>query len=523
MIRPLFLAKYLKVFENAAYCRPSKRRCDCLKGDMKKTITAISLIILFGWPSLASGYDLARQVKSFTLKNGMKWIVVTRSQAPVFSGVIMVRVGGADEETGKTGLAHMFEHMAFKGSEKLGTKNYNKEKLILDNIERTGAELTKEKKTARPDRAKIKKLSAKMQVLDKEAAKYQAKNEVWEVLSRNGAKGVNAYTSKDVTAFYSSMPANRIDLWARVMSEMIFSPALREFYTERDVVQEERRMGVESDPDGALSEKLLSSAFKNGPYHWSTIGYEEDIEGLTIADARAFHKRYYVPANMVGVIVGDISVGKAKRVARKVFGGIPTGEVPQAPSSSGEHAKGINKTLHFKSEPSLAIAYHKPTLPNPVEYTFDVITSLLCYGRTSRLQKELVYKKKIAKDIYCTDSYPGSRLDNLLLIWIDPLKSHSPAKNLRATETVIADLRKHPVSQKELEKVRKRVTVAALMSLDDNLTLARGLAQFQTVFGDWKLLANYPEHISAVTAADVMNIARKYLKPSDRIVVERVR
>jgi predicted Zn-dependent peptidase len=498
-------------------------QCDRLKGTMKKTISAFLLIILISWPTLAMSYDLATQVKSFTLKNGMKWLVVTRPQAPVFSGVIMVRVGGADEETGKTGLAHMFEHMAFKGSDKLGTKDYEKEKIVLQNIEQTGAQLTAEKQKRRPDGKQIKTLSAKMQTLGKEAAKYQIKNEVWEVLSRNGAKGVNAYTSKDVTAFYSSMPANRIDLWARIMSEMIFAPALREFYTERDVVQQERRMGVESDPDGALSELLLSSAFTNGPYHWSTIGYEKDIEGLTIKDAREFHKRYYVPSNMVGVIVGDISVGKARRVMRKVFGGFPPADIPKAPTSAGEHAKGIRRTLHFKSEPSLAIAYHKPTLPNPLEYTFDVITSLLCHGRTSRLQKELVFTKKIAKDVYCSDGYPGSRLDNLFLIWIDPLNSHSPKKVARAAESVIAGLRNKPVSQAELDKVRKRVTVATVMSLDKNIELAQALARFEVIFGDWKLLADYPKRIAEVNAQDVLDVARKYLKPSDRIVVERVR
>ncbi len=490
---------------------------------MKKAFAIIILSIILSSPMEVSGYDLASQVKTFTLKNGMKWIVVTRKQSPVFSGVIMVRVGGADEETGKTGLAHMFEHMAFKGSDKLGSRDYEKEKIVLDQIEETGAKLTAERGKKKPDLKKVKKLSTELSALHKEAAKYQKKNEVWEVLSRNGAKGVNAYTSKDVTSFHGSMPANRIDLWARVMAEMIYRPALREFYTERDVVHEERRMGVGSDPDGALSEALLSHAFKNGPYHWGTIGYGKDIEGLTIADARAFHKKFYVPANMVGVIVGDISLSKAKRVMKKVFGGFPKGDVPATPTNAGEHAKNIHKVLHFKSEPSLAIAYHKPTLPNSVEYTFDVITSLLCYGRTSRLQRDLIYEKKIAKDVYCTDSYPGSRLDNLFLIWIDPLKSNSPKKLLRATESEISDLRKKAVGEKELEKVRKRVTVAQVMSLDDNLALAQQLAQFQVVFGDWKLLVDYPERISEVTSEDILNVARKYLKPSDRIVVERVR
>lgn len=491
---------------------------------MRPVLCTISIwILLIVGPGLAWGYDLAGKVRQFTLQNGMRWLVVRRTQAPVFSGVIMVRVGGADEKLGKTGLAHMFEHMAFKGSKRLGTSDYSQELILLEEIEQVGEALTKERRKARPNKPLIKRLTLRLAELTKAADRYQVKSEIWEVMARNGAKGLNAVTSKDFTAYYASMPTNRMELWARVFAEMIFDPVFREFYTERKVVAEERRTSKENDPDGVLADKISSSAFKNGPYHWSTIGYEQDILGLTISDARNFHHRHYVPANMVGVLVGDVSLTRAKRIIRRVFGGYPKGPVPPGPSSSGQPRRGVRERFSFKAEPALALAYHKPTLPDPTEYVFDVITYLLCQGRTSRLQKRLVYEKRMAKDIYCSDGYPGSRLENLLLIWVEPLRPYTPGLVFKEVTAEIDRLRREAVSEKELAKVRRHVTASMIMALDDNMSLARALARFETIFGNWELLATYPEEIAKVDAQEVMAVANRYLKPANQVVVERMR
>ena len=479
--------------------------------------------ICVAFPGLIWGYDLASQVKQFTLPNGMRWLVVRRAQAPVFSGVIMVRVGGADEEVGRTGLAHMFEHMAFKGSSRLGTSNYRKELPLLEEIERVGELLTQERKKRRPDRSLVKKLSSRMEELTREADRYQVKNEIWKVMGRNGAKGLNARTSKDITAYFASMPTNRLELWARVFAEMIFDPVFREFYTERKVVAEERRTSVENDPEGALTEKILSAAFKGGPYHWSTIGFERDIQGLTIKDARAFHQRHYVPANMVGVLVGDVSLKRAKRIMRRVFGGYPAEPVPPGPDTSNQPRGGVRERFWFNAEPELAVAYHKPTLPDPTEYVFDVILSLLCEGRTSRLQKRLVYEKRLAKDIYCSDGYPGSRLENLFLIWVEPLRPNTPRRVFKEVMAEINRLRREPVGERDLTKVRRHVTASLIMALDNNMSLAKALARFETIFGDWRLLATYPEEIAKIDAEEVMAVANRYLTPANRVVVERMR
>ncbi len=479
--------------------------------------------LLLGLAFEAAAYDLAAQVRQFRLPNGMLWLVVKRPQAPVFSGVVMVRVGGVDEAPSKTGLAHMFEHMAFKGSSRIGTRDWVKEAPILRRIEAAGEELTALQQAAAPDAKRIAELKQQLAGLTREAEAFQIRNEVWELLMRNGANEINAYTSKDLTAYYASLPASRLELWAQVTSEMIFDPAYRDFYTERSVVTEERRTSIENSPDGALSNALLNAAFGEGPYGWPTIGREGDVAGLTVADARAFHRRHYVPANMVGVIVGDVTLAEVRAVAQRAFGRFPAQPAPKPAEGSAAGRGGERMRVRFDAQPSLAVGFHKPTLPDPAEYSFDVIEALLCEGRSSRLQQKLVFEERIAQSISCSDGYPGSRLPNLFLIWAEPLKGRSPDKVLAAVEGEIERLKREPVSEEELERVRRQVTASVMFALDSNDELAEALARFQTVFSDWRLLGTYPKRVAAVTAEDVRGIAQRFLTPENRVVIERSR
>lgn len=478
---------------------------------------------LIGLAPGAAAYDLAAQVQQFRLRNGMPWLVVKRPQAPVFSGVVMVRVGGVDEAPGKTGLAHMFEHMAFKGSSRIGTRDWAKEAPILKEIEAAGAELTGLQQASKPDAKRIAELKEQLAGLTKEAEAFQVRNEVWELLMRNGAHEINAYTSKDLTAYYASMPASRLELWAQVTSDMIFDPAYRDFYTERSVVTEERRTSLENSPEGMLSNALLNAAFGEGPYGWPTIGRGGDVAGLTVEDARAFHQRYYVPSNMVGVIVGDVTAAEARAVVERAFGRFPARPAPKLSEGGAADRGGIRERVRFDAQPSLAVAYHKPTLPDPAEYSFDVIEALLCEGRSSRLQRRLVFEERIAQDISCSDGYPGSRLPNLLLIWAEPLKGRSLEKVLSAIDAELDRLRSEPVTEEELARVRRQVTASVMFALDSNDELAEALARFQTVFNDWRLLGTYPEKVAAVTAEEVQRTAQRFLTPQNRVVIERSR
>jgi predicted Zn-dependent peptidase len=489
---------------------------------MRRTASILLAICLLFWGWRAEAFDLARHVQEFRLANGMRWLVVRRTQAPVFSGIVMVRAGGADETPGKTGLAHLFEHMAFKGSSRLGTKDWAQEEPILARIEDVGAKLTEAERTQPKDPARIAALSQELAALQRGADRVQMKNEVWELLMRNGAHELNAYTSKDLTAFYANMPATRLPLWAEVTAELIFAPAFREFYTERSVVAEERRTSVENDPEGALGDRLLATAYLRGPYSFPTTGSARDAEGLTIADARAFHAKHYVASNMVGVIVGDVTLSEVRRVVTQAFGAYPKRPVPEAPGSGGDAARGVTATLRFNAAPSVAVAFHKSTLPNKDEYTFDVIQALLCEGSSSRLERRLVYDERLAKDVYCSDGYPGSRLDNLFVIWVEPLKGKSLAAVRRAIDDELARLRREQVREEELARARKLFTASIVYALDDNQELAESLAHFATIFGDWRILADYPARIAAVGASDVQQVAERSFVDADRIVVERV-
>ncbi len=488
----------------------------------KRLLHYIVIILILVSAGAAYAYDLEKDVTEFKLPNGMRWLLVLRHQAPVFSGVVMIRAGGADEKPGKTGLAHMFEHMAFKGSSKLGTTDFAKEKPILDEIERVGEELTAETQKEKPDEKKVAELAAHLKSLQDDASKYQIKNEVWEVMGRNGAADLNAYTSKDVTAYHASMPINRLELWMDVISQMVADPVYREFYTERSVILEERRSGIDNDPDGKMAELIGETAFQEGPYRWPVIGQGKDVAGLTIADARAFHNEFYVGPNMVGVLVGDFKIDEAKRLIEKYFGKLPSTKPPVAKEEFANKG-GAEKRFGFDAEPASVLAYHKPTLPDPAEFVFDVIEVLLCSGPTSRLEKRLVYDEKAARDVSCADDYPGSRLSNLLLVWMEPNRPHSPDELVSKVQEELERIKREPVTDEELLRVRTKVMASILYSLEKNMGLAMSLAEFEAIFNDWRLIAKYPKLVDEVTKEDIMRIAKEYFPKDAAVKVVRTR
>ncbi|MDO8526236.1 MAG: pitrilysin family protein [Deltaproteobacteria bacterium] len=454
----------------------------------------------------------------------MTWIIVNRPQVPVFSGIVMVRAGGVDEPVGKTGLAHMFEHMAFKGSKTIGTKNYTKEVPILKKIAVEGQKLVEEQKKEKPDAAKIAEIRQNIQKLTEEEHQYMVKNEVWQTLSQKGAEDLNAFTTKDVTAYHASMLATQFPLWARITSEIILDPVLREFYQERDVVMEERRMRYDNNPQGFMIEALEGEAFpESSPYHWSPIGSWKDLKGLTMEDAEAFHKKYYVPSNMVGVLVGDITSERAKPELEKTFGKFPAGALPvdhSYPSYAFQGEK--RKTIYFPAEPFLLMAFHKPKAPAREDYVFDMLVGLLCEGRTGLFYKKLVEEKKMASDISCSGSFPGSRLENLFIIMASPMKGHS-LQELEAAVNVELEAIGKNVSSGELEKVRLAVTYNFLWGLEDNFHFAEQLASAQAVLKDWRYVTTYGKVIESITADEIQKTAEKYFKADNRVVIYRLR
>lgn len=480
----------------------------------------IIFITAFFPPELLS-FDLKSQVKSFALSNGMRWLIVERSQAPVFSGVVMVRVGSAEEEKGKTGLAHMFEHMALKGSSHLGTRNFKKEEPLLHQLNELGRELT-ELSRQKADAAVQQERQARMKEVQKQIAAFQVPNEVWDVMLRNGGDDLNAFTSKDVTAFHASMPAERFELWAYVFAELISDPVLRDFYTERDVVAEELRLSVENDPDGKLAETLLNTAYADGPYQWSTIGLKEDVISLNHADALAFHRRHYVAVNMVGVLVGDVHAAHARPILERYFGRIPKGAPSPDPVPSVGRG-GEERTIALDAEPAWVAAFHIPTFPDGEVYSIEAVISLLCDGASSRLEKKLIVEKRVAREVSCSSGFPGSRLPHLAYIWVEPLQGKSGTAIKRIVLDELKMLQRQKIPAIELESVKKREQAHFVYAMEHNKGLATTLGSFEAIFGEWELVADYVDKISAVTAEDIKRVAEKYFVPENMVLVERVK
>jgi len=258
---------------------------------LKYTVLLLLLCVL---ATVVGAQNLEDRVVEHKLENGMTFLLMERHQAPVFTGMIVVKVGSVDESIGKTGLAHMLEHMLFKGTKTIGTRNFAAEEPILEQIDRVGTELSSELvKGEKADEQRVRTLREEIKKLQEEAAQYQVKDELGAIYSKHGAARLNASTSNDITRYYVSLPSNRLELWAMVESDRMANPVLREFYSERDVVMEERRLRVESSPFGALYESFLAAAFLAHPYHRPVIGWSSDIAGYVTGDASAFYREYW--------------------------------------------------------------------------------------------------------------------------------------------------------------------------------------------------------------------------------------
>lgn len=455
-------------------------------------------------------------VKEVKLKNGMVWLIVERPQAPVFSGFVRVKVGGLDEEVGHTGLAHLFEHMAFKGTPMLGTKDFEKEKPLLDKIAVIGdriAELERAGKPTTTERAQLAELNAKAKALTDE-------NALAKLYQLNGGVGLNATTDKDVTSYFVNLPKNRLELWMMVEAQRLSSPVLRDFYTERDVVQEERRMSIESNPGGALYEELNHVAFTMSPYRWPTVGYSEDLAAMSLKKADAFHRKYYVPANAVGTLVGDVKVSEVVPMLEKTFGAIPNAPPPPPPVYSEPPGRAIRRsTVIFDAQPRLFIAFHKPPAPEKDDYIFDFLDVLLGDGRTARLHKRLVLKDKLAQGVG-TFGAPGSRLPNLFAIAVTPLEGKSIESIEKAVWEELERLKTEPVTAAELEKVRNRVAVSQARSMESNSGIASSLSLFQTILGNWRYVLEQPKVVASLTADDVKQAAQKYFVRENSVTVD---
>jgi predicted Zn-dependent peptidase len=457
-----------------------------------------------------------------TLKNGLKVLIVEKPGVPVVSFSYMVPVGAQDAPKGKTGLPHMLEHMMFKGTETIGTKDYAKEKTILDTMDKIALEMNAEKAKLQPSMDHLKELMAKMKKLQEDHRQVVVKDELSAIYTRNGGQSLNAWTSQDVTNYHITLPANKVQLYCMIEKDRLTHPVFREFYSERDVVAQERRWRTESSPQGALYEALESTAFQGSPYKDPTIGWMSDIFKLTRPDAMAFYRECYRPDRGVLAVVGGVKAKEILPILESTLGTVPNPKVvPQKKEWTVEPPQKGPRTAvaRFDADPVAVMAWHVPNFPHQESVVLDVLSTILTSGNNSRLMQSLVFTSKKATSVSSETGFPGDRDPNLFLVEFNPAPGIVPGMVVDSIEGTLQDIQKNGVKLEELEKARRAAESSFLWGKTSAEGLAQDLAYNQAVHGDWRYLTRYLEMVRSVTSKDIQNVAAKYLVEDNRTVV----
>lgn len=450
------------------------------------------------------------------MKNGMKVLVLNRPGAPVVSLQMAFKAGAVDEPSGRTGMAHLLEHMLFKGTRTLGTSDWKAEEPVLAELEKTGKALDALRRAGKEGGPEGAALKSKLADLQKESAKYVVKGEIDALYARNGGVGLNASTSADMTNYFVSLPSNRLELWAAIESERMRDPVLREYYTERAVVAEERRERSEAQPQGLLYRALLATAYAAHPYRNPVIGWDSDLDNLDVDATREFYASHYGPDNAVVVAVGDVEPEKFFALVERYFGDLPPrAKVEPAPTDEPEQLG--HKTVHvdFDSQPEGVLAYHKPTVPSRDDYVMDVADGVLSGGAASRLVSELVYKRKLLTSVSTSNGIPGARYDNLFAVFFTPARGVSLAEAANAVRAELRKLAETPPTREELDRVIASLEADMVRGLISDAGLARRLAYYQVIAGDWRYVENLAGVLATVTPEEVAAAARKYFAPAN--------
>lgn len=508
-------------FENlGSVLYPSRDRDRFMKICISRFLALISCLLVFALAGHAQ--DIASFEKQVTVKklpNGLTVIIMERPEAPVFSFYTRVDVGSVQEVQGITGLAHMFEHMAFKGTDKIGTNNYPAEKAALARVEQAYAAYQKEDlKESGRDPKQVAALEAQWKKAMDAAEKYVEVNQFGRIVESQGGVGLNATTDLDETNYEYSLPENRLELWAYLESERFLHPVMRQFYKERDVVMEERRMRTDNSPRGRLLEQFLAAAFIAHPYGRPVVGWPSDLRAFSATDASAFFRKYYIPSNMVVTVVGDVKTAQALPIIARYFGRLPAAPAPEAFRTKEPPQHGLREvTLKDQSQPLYIEGYHRPDFRDPDDAVYDVLADLLSKGRTSRLYRSLVRDKQIALAAE-GGSFPGNKYPNLFYFFAEPSDGHTARDMAGPIHAEIEKLKSQDVTDEELQSIKTRAKADLIRGLNDNQGLAYQLAEYQAYYGDWRELFRQLNRIDAVTKADIRRVANKTFTEENRTV-----
>ena len=492
---------------------------------MRKLLIVLAAIML-PVSIQAAQHQIQIGAKTFTLPNGLQVVVVERDWSPTVSMIVRFKVGSVDEHPGITGsahAAHLLEHMLFKGTKDIGTTDYDAEVPIMAQIDTVAhaliAAVIKSKLPLyRGDGHEVDSLKSVIAKLQEKQKQYIIKDEIWDTYLRAGGSTLNASTSNDGTQYFVSLPANKLELWAYIESDRLRGPVLREFYSERDVVYEERRLRTDNDPDGKLWEQISAAAFEAHPYHWPVVGWASDLETVTREEVNDFFHQYYAPNNVVITIVGDVKYDDVVNLMNKYFADIPPSKNPPPPVPTIEPKQTGERRLSviYDAEPELGIAWHEPAGGAVDKEVFDIIASLLSRGATSRLYKSLVVDKKLVTSVWANSDF--SRYPDLFSISATPKAPHTYDEVEKAIYDEIDKLKNDGPTEWELQRTRNQIEADYVRGMRSNLGMAFRLSNTQALIGDWKYVETQKNLLEKVTAADVKRVLAQYFTADNRTV-----
>jgi predicted Zn-dependent peptidase len=483
-----------------------------------------------------STYEIKLDVQEFALKNGMQFLVVERPTTPQIACRVAIRAGSANEDTGRSGIAHMLEHMMFKGTKNFGTLDWQRDQELQKRIEGAYQTVLAEKRKRRPDQSLIDAKLAEMDQLRLEVQKIYVPQAFSSQLGRNGAVGINAFTSQDQTQYTASVPSDMVEQWFSIVSEQLFEPSWREFYVEKEVVQREWAFRYVNNPNGAAWLDLFGTAYTAHPYRNPVIGWKSDMEDFNTLDAMAFHEKFYNPTNTVCVLVGDVSVEKVKELAEIYFERYPRGkrareEVTREPAQDGPR-RGV-RFLKGARTPLVRIGFHTARMGRDDFFALDVLTMVLSSGRSARMTQHIV-DKGLAVEAWAYN--PDNRYGGMCILGGSPnepevLKHQSLSEEDKRQVYIEAcgDLEKilleevnkikiEGVSERDLERVKKLNQREFVERMRSNEQLAGTLATLEVQIG-WRYLTTYLEDIAKVNPQDVRRVAEKYIRPENQTTV----
>jgi predicted Zn-dependent peptidase len=497
-------------------------------------------------PAVAQTID----AKEYMLDNGMQVLMVERHDAPTVMASIFARVGSANEMPGITGISHLFEHMMFKGTETIGTTDIQRDLAIMAQLDSLRALMRAEERIMREElrRGKIndlldpeaktpryRELEVVFDSLVLEERKLIIKDQLDELYTKNGGFFLNAFTSSDMTAYLVRLPKNKMELYMWLESDRFNNPVFREFYSERDVVREERRLGVESTPTGLIEEDFSSMFWKSSSYNWDVIGWPSDLGAITKEQADAYFDTYYAPNNLTMILVGDLNPDEMIKMVKKYFERIPRGKVPLPDVVTLEEAQYGEKRMIAEAEtsPTAEIMYHTAAWKHSDSYPLDVLAGIM-KGKTGRLYKKLVEEKGIAKsssggggrmmgggDALAIDASQDSRkYAGAFSLSAEGISGVKPEQLEAAIYEVIDDLQKNPVSAEELQKAKNQIRMSNIRFMDymSGIGILFVLGD-NAAKGDWTETNKGPQKIDLVTAADVQRVANTYFAKNQRNVL----